>query len=336
MYSKAIRKYIVISLVLGWAITFAYYSLRSKISRNTPNLTHQNESTLKNKLYREKRLAMGTFVEIISPDKRSFKIAFAEIGRIDKLLSKYNRESEISKLNYDGFIKASPETFFIVKKSIELYKNTNGAFDITIEPLMRLWGFTNKDYRIPEKEEIIKTLTLIGSEKIILDDTNQLIKFRLPGMQIDLGAIAKGYALDCAVKKLRAAGITSCLINAGGQIYCLGECFSKPWSIGIRSPNKRIIAGSLKLKDKSVSTSGSYEQYFLKGNRRYGHILNPKTGYPADTDISSITVIAEDGLTADALSTAIFVLGKREGMKISSQFKDVQIKIIDIDNVQNN
>ena len=152
-------------------------------------------------------------------------------------------------------------------------------------------------------------------------------------MQVDLGAIAKGYALDCAVNKLKVAGVSSCLINAGGQIYCLGDFFSKPWSIGIRGPYKEILNNTLKLKDKAVSTSGDYEQYFRKGKKNYGHILNPKTGYSAKTDISSITVIAEDGLTADALSTAIFVLGKNEGEKIAAQFKNVQIIINEINNV---
>jgi len=337
MYSKKVRTYIVISLVIGWASSLFYLSFRSKILKYSSAIDYKIKETTnpKNKIFTEKRILLGTYVEIISTDKRAFKIAFDEIDRIDRLLSKYNPESEIFKLNRSGLIKASPETFFIINKSIELSKATNGAFDITVEPLMQLWGFTNKNYRIPNKREIKNTLKLIGSDKIILNKENNTIKFKLPKMRIDLGAIAKGYALDCAVRKLKGAGIKSCLINAGGQIYCLGDFLSEPWRVGIRGKNKKIIT-TLKLRNKAISTSGDYEQFFIKESVSYGHILNPKTGYPAKTGISSVSVIADYGLTADALSTAIFVLGIDEGKKVASQFKNTRIVISKTDHVQNN
>jgi len=287
-------------------------------------------------LYTDNRIMMGTFVEVISPYKQAAGIVFSEIKRIEDLLSKYKPDSEVAKLNQSGKLKVSPDTFFIIKKSKELWQTSDGAFDITVAPLVDLWGFTDKKYHLPREGEIKNTLKLIGCDKIILHDDDNMIKFKLSGMKIDLGAIAKGYALDCAVNKLRKAGIKSCLINAGGQVYCLGGKFGKPWKIAIKEPRGRDFTGYLELKDKSVATSGDYEQCFIKGKARYSHILNPKTGYPADSRIVSVTVIASSGLTADALSTAIFVLGKEKGKALAKRFPDVEIKIIEKENVQNN
>ncbi len=279
------------------------------------------------KLYHQERIMMGTVVEATSQEERALKIVFDEIGRVENLLSRYIPESEISKLNRLGRLKVSPETFFVIKKSKEFYLASNGSFDITIAPLMDLWGFTDKQYRVPEKRKIKETLKLVGSDKIILRDSDNMVQFKIPGMKLDLGGIAKGYALDCAAKKLKEAGIKNCLINAGGQIYCLGKHFNKPWRIGIAPSRGNKLNGYLDLTDKSSATSGDYEQYFSAGKIRYSHILNPKTGYPADSKITSVTVIANDGITADALATAIFVLGKDKGRELSRQFNDIQVKI---------
>ncbi len=278
-------------------------------------------------LYKDSQVMMGTFVEVTSPDKEAAGIVFSEIKRIEGLLSKYNPDSEVSRLNKSGRLTVSPDTFYIIKKSKAFWQVTDGAFDITVAPLVDLWGFTEKSFHKPDDAQIKKALGFVGSDKIILTENNNVVEFMLSGMKIDLGAIAKGYALDCAVKKLRAAGINSCLINAGGQVYALGDKFGRPWRIAVKDPRSSGINGSLELKDKSAATSGDYEQFFLKGNKRYGHILNPKTGYPADSRVISVTVIAPDGLTADALSTAIFVLGKAGGEALARKFKDTEVKI---------
>jgi thiamine biosynthesis lipoprotein len=329
MYSKKVRKYLIIILVVGWAFTLIFFYLRSRNSTLIPKAGSSDKSQIYigNKLYKEKRLLMGTYIEVASEDKRALEIAFSEIERIDKLLSKYNPQSEISQLNQNGLIKASPETFYIIKRSIDFYKSSNGAFDITVATLMDLWGFTDKEYRIPSKEEIAQTLKLVGSDKIILNESDQTIRFKLNGMKIDLGAIAKGYALDCAVKKLKSAGIKSSLINAGGQIYCLGDYLSKPWKIGITSADNKKILTTLEIENKSVSTSGNYRQNFLENNISYGHIIDPRSGYPVKNDITSVTIIAPDGLSADALSTAFFVLGRIEGKKMLALYKNVEVRI---------
>jgi thiamine biosynthesis lipoprotein len=281
-------------------------------------------------IYKNNRLMMGTFVEVTSPREEASQIVFNEIKRIEGLLSKYDPESQISRLNKSGKLKVDAEVFYILKKSLEFFSQSQGAFDITVAPLMDLWGFTEKEYTVPDIEKIKKTLDYIGSDKIILQEVNNMVKFRLSKMRVDLGAIAKGYAVDCAVSKLKAAGIKSCLINAGGQIYCLGNKLGKPWKVAIQDPRDDKFWGYLNLEDKAVSTSGDYQQYFFKDNKRYAHILNPKTGYPASSGIASVTVIAPDGLTADALSTAIFILGREKGEALAKKYPETQVKIVEI------
>ncbi|MFY9402855.1 MAG: FAD:protein FMN transferase [Candidatus Omnitrophota bacterium] len=280
----------------------------------------------KNILYREKRILLGTFVEVISPDKKAIEISFDEIKRIEGLLSKYNPKSDISILNKEGLILASPEAFYIIEKAKEFYSLSEGAFDITIGPLVDLWGFTKKEYLIPSQKEIEKTLPLIGSDKIILRKKDNMIQFKLQGMKVDLGAIAKGFALDCAVKRLKEERIKDALINAGGQVYCLGTKFNKPWRVAIKGILKK--EGFLYLQDRAVSTSGNYEQFFKYGEKVYGHIIDPKTGYPKIPDFFSVTVITDDSITADFLSTAIFLLGEEKGLALAKKFKDTEVKII--------
>ncbi|EFK96082.1 ApbE-like lipoprotein [sediment metagenome] len=277
---------------------------------------------------------MGTVIEVASPYKEAAGIVFAEVERLENLLSKYKPESEVSRLNKSGKLGVSPEVFFLIKKSKEFWQATDGAFDITVAPLVDLWGFTEKKFSVPTDVEIKNTLRLVGSDKILLHDSGNVVEFTVPETRIDLGAVAKGYTLDCAAKKLKEKGINSCLINAGGQVYCLGKKFGQPWKIAVRGPRQKDFAGFLQLSDKSASTSGDYEQFFIQDKKRYAHILNPKTGYPADAKVISVTVIAEDGLTADALSTAIFVLGKDKAAALAYKFPGVEIKIIE--NAQNN
>lgn len=280
-------------------------------------------------LHKDSRLIMGTFVEVTSPDKLAKNIVFQELTRVENLLSKYKPGSEISRLNRLGKLAVSPETFYILKKSQEFWKLSDGAFDITVSGLVDLWGFTDKKYKVPEESEIKAALKFVGSQKIIFNDEKNVVEFIASGVKVDLGAIAKGYALDCALKKLKENNITSCLINIGGQIYCLGDRFGKPWKIAIQSPRGKDFVDFLELKDAGVATSGDYEQYFVKDNARYSHILNPKTGYPANSGIISATVITNNNLAADALSTAIFVLGKEKGMELIKKFPGTKVKIID-------
>lgn len=310
---------------------YEFYLNRAKtLDPDNEALKESNQNRL---LYNDNRIMLGTFVEVTSNSPRAAQIVFNEIQRIENLFSKYKAESEISRLNQAGKLKVSPDTCYILKKAKEFSLASNGAFDITVGPLIDAWGFSNKQYTVPTRQVIQDTLKKVGSDKIILNSGDCMVKFGLSGMKIDLGAIAKGYAVDCAVKKLKENKITSCLINAGGQIYALGDKSGKPWRVAIKNPRQSGVSGYLEIKDKAVATSGDYEQYFFKDKKRYSHILNPKTGHPAESGIISVTVLAKDGLTADALSTAIFVLGREKGEALAKQFPETEIKIIEESNV---
>lgn len=274
---------------------------------------------------------MGTFVEVISPYKEAANTAFQEIARIEKLLSKYDPDSEISKLNKTGVLAASDDTLYILKKAEEFWKLSDGGFDVTVGPLMDLWGFTDKKYKLPKEEDIRKTLEKVGFDKIIFNNQNNVVKYKTLGIEIDLGGIAKGFAVDRAVNKLKEIGVTSCLINVGGQVYCLGDNSGKPWRVGIKNSRKPGIVENLALKNKAVSTSGDYEQYFIINGRRFSHIMDPKTGYPVDTGVSSVTVIADDSILTDVLSTSIFVLGREKGGKLAKAIGNVQVKVVSVD-----
>lgn len=280
------------------------------------------------RLYKDTRALLGTFVEVISPYREAPGIVFLEMQRVDNLLSKYNPISEVAKLNREGILKASPETYYVIKQSVAFYQMTQGAFDITIGPLLDLWGFTDNKYNVPSKTKIRETLKIVGSDKIILDANDLEIKFKFPGMKIDLGGIAKGFALDCAVRKLREANINSCLINAGGQVYALGDRFNKPWRIALQNPKKEGGFSILELKNQSAATSSNNKSYFVLDGKRYGHLINPNTGYPVESNLASITVVATQGLIADALSTSIFILGQEDKETLLKNFKDVRIEAI--------
>jgi thiamine biosynthesis lipoprotein len=272
---------------------------------------------------------MGTFVEVTSSDPLSNEIVFKEISRIENLISKYKPESEISQLNSQGRFAVSPEVKYLLLRAKEFWLASDGAFDITVGPLMDLWGFTTKKFRQPADDEIRAAMQFIGTNKIIFQPTNNVVEFNLRGMEVDLGAIGKGYALDCAIAALQKAGIKNCLINAGGQIHCLGFNDGKPWRVAVKNPRGKDMVEFIELTNKAVATSGDYEQFFIAGDKRYSHIMNPKTGYPSESGVISATVIAEDGITADFLATSIVVLGKGESLTLLKRFPDTQAKIIE-------
>ncbi|MCU0665908.1 MAG: FAD:protein FMN transferase [Candidatus Omnitrophica bacterium] len=279
--------------------------------------------------HKDTQLLMGTFAEVTSDDPRAAKIVFDEIKRIEKLMSKYDEQSEIYALNKNSQAKVSQETFDLLKKSVWFSKITRGAFDITVGPIVKLWGFSDKKYRKPKNEEIKQALKLVGSKKLIFNLKDNVVKLTVPGASVDLGGIAKGYAIDCAVEKLKEAGIKSCLINLGGQVYGLGDKAGIPWEVAIQKPRSKKYIKRLQLKDRGISTSGDYEQFFILDGVRYTHIFDPRTGRPAQNNILSVSVVSENALEADALSTAIFVLGKKPAAELLKEFPNAQVNIIE-------
>lgn len=280
---------------------------------------------------------MGTFVEITCQDKAAMNAAFEEIKKIENLANKFEPASEISRLNKNGEIRAGPDFLNLIKESKKYYALSGGAFDITVSPLVESWKNKIKEAQekkseglLPAKDELENKLGLVGSDKIFINEDESAVKFARAGMSVDLGGIAKGYAVDKAVLRLKALGINSCLINAGGNIYCLGRKGKRKWHIGIRHPrNPGKIIFYLDLENQAVATSGDYEQYFMNAGKRYSHIINPERGEPVDNGLASVTIIAKDAAAADALSTAVFVLGKEKGQELLGKIDNTEYRIIE-------
>jgi thiamine biosynthesis lipoprotein len=187
----------------------------------------------------------------------------------------------------------------------EIHKNSNSCFDITIGPLTRLWGFLDKSYRVPSKDEVDRALSLVGMDKI--EDSGGFLSLSKEGMELDWGGIAKGFGLDLASQTLKSMGISRGYINAGGDLICWGKNPDhQVWKVGIEHPRERGYIGILFISETSAATTGDYQRFFAEGGIRYHHIIDPHTGFPS-RDKQSVTVIGPQATICDALSTAIFV-----------------------------
>lgn len=287
---------------------------------------------------KETRILMDTFCEISCYDADKGKAiaaidaAFKEMERIERVFSKFDENSEVSKINrLAGMqeLSVDREVLRLIEDSIYYSKLSGGAFDITVAPLMEVWGFVRQNHIVPDNDTIQKTLKHIGYKNIIVDPQRSSIRFLDKGVKIDFGGIAKGYAVDRAKDVLVSKGIKSCLINLGGNIFALGKPPGKPrWKIGVQDPrNKGKLLRTFELTDRAISTSGNYERFFETGGKRYSHIINPVTGQPCH-GIISVTVAAGSAEKADALSTAIFVLGEEKGLSLSRSLKDIKVLIL--------
>ncbi|MGE5604167.1 MAG: FAD:protein FMN transferase [Bacteroidota bacterium] len=261
--------------------------------------------------------AMGTVFEItatgINPGQAIEK-AFQEIKRIETITSNQNG-SELTKLNEAagvGPVKVAPELFAILKKVAESYLDLSGSFDPTIAPIIDLWGFNPEgEPHLPAAGEISRILPLVGFEQVALDAKHQTVFLTVKGSKLDLGGIAKGYAVDRAYLSLQKSGIRSALINGGSSsIRALGKrADGKPWRLGIGHPRQAgELLGTLRLpKDRALATSADNQNFFIHNGERYSHLIDPRTGYPARDKIL-VTVTAPTAMEADLLSTAFFIL----------------------------
>ena len=240
-----------------------------------------------------------------------------KINELDDMLSTGKETSEVSRLNRSGEAVLSPTVANLVKRSLGIYKKTDGLFDITIYPLMELWGFPTKNYRVPSEKEIEEKLKLVGSDKIDFNEETRKISFKNKGMEIDFGGIGKGYITDELVKILTDEKVEAAIINLGGNVFGFRK---KPdgslWNIAIRDPNEpdKYMA-AIRLEDSAVITSGGYERYFEENGIIYHHILDPRTGKPSDSGLKSVSIISKDGTLADALSTSLFIMGEEKAVK---------------------
>ncbi len=281
-------------------------------------------------LHKESEFMLGTFVEVVSPDPRAGRIVFDELKRLQDKLNMFDPESELTELNNSGDLKVSDELFEILVLAKKFYSKTLGAFDVTIAPVSTIWKRSIASISLPTEQEIKDALFGVGFDNVYFDDASKRVKFLKMGLKIDLGGIADGYAIDRAVARLRAGGIDSALINLGGDIYCLGMNNGHSWRVGVQDPRvaKKIIE-KIDLADKAVSTSGDYEQFLVFQNKRYSHIIDPKSGYPSQSGLISATVVADEAIVADALSTALIVLGEEKGREVLKEFPGVTAWVID-------
>lgn len=285
----------------------------------------------RNKPIKETRVALGTFVTIDIQDrnvnnKEIIDSSFALIHKYEDKLSILIENSEISKINSSekNEIQISNDVKNLIDESHKISELSNGAFDITIGTILEKYDFVNKI--MPDSNEIKNMLNLVDY-KYLRTKGNKLIK-KKNNIHIDLGGIAKGYIVDKVIEYLTSQGIQYAAVNAGGDLFVLGNKKNDVWKIGIRHPRSEDeIFGEVSLKNMSIVTSGDYEQFFFINGKRIHHILDPKTGLPANKSISS-TVIAPDATTADALCTAIFVMGPRAGISLINSLENVEAIVI--------
>ncbi|MCF6235871.1 MAG: FAD:protein FMN transferase [Gammaproteobacteria bacterium] len=306
------QKFIFLTLILAW-----------------PQLTSAEW------LSREESI-MGTVVQVeLWHDQKeqahqAIQAVIDEMHRIDRLMSPYKPDSELSKINNLAgrqTVVISDEMMNLIQRSLQFSERTQGAFDITFASVGNLYDYRNKIK--PEPSRLSNKLPAINYRHIKIDPAKKTIYFNQKYVQIDLGGIAKGYAVDRAITLLSDRGITSAIVTAGGDSRILGDKRGRPWMVGIRDPrNKQELVAALPMTDAAISTSGDYERYFESDGIRYHHIISPKTG-ESIRSTRSVTVIGTNTTTTDALSTSIFVLGQIKGMKLIESTPEVEAIIID-------
>lgn len=279
-------------------------------------------------VYKKTKPMMDTLVSITVSAKgadeaeKAMDAAFAAVERFGGLVDYFSGTSQISEVNRMAGIRAvavSPETLALVEAALEVSEKTGGAFDPTIGPVMRLWDFHAK--KMPADEDIRRNLRLVNFRDVVVDRKGSTVFLKRKGMQIDLGGIAKGFAADLAVDLLRKEGITAGVVAAAGDIRTFGlRPDGMGWNVGIKNPRQKDasdeVIATIRLKDRAISTSGDYERWFEHEGKRYHHILDPRTGYPA-VGSRSVSIISDRGAWSDAYSTALFVMGPGKGIALA-------------------
>ncbi len=282
------------------------------------------------------RPLMGTEVSVLlwhedeTVGKEIVDEVFAEASRIDRLMSTYKEDSRISEINRQAAtepVVAGDELFRLLQRSHDISVLTRGAFDITYDSVGQHYDFRNRQR--PDDATVAAERELIDFRFVELDQASGTVAFREQGVRINLGGIAKGYVVERGVNVLRKHGVQNGIVTAGGDSRLLGDRRGQPWMVGIRDPrNEAEVAISVPLEDEAISTSGDYERYFVEGDTRYHHIIQPSTGEPAG-GVHSATVFGPDAVITDALSTSVFVLGVDQGLRLIATLPDYESIVID-------
>jgi len=256
-----------------------------------------------------------------------------EFSAVEKACNRFDDDSELSKLNDSAAaepFRCGDLLWEVLIESKRFYEMTDGSFDVTVTPLMELWGFYRKRNSLPSADEISEAKKHVGLDKVIFDTVKHTLKFSDPGIKMDLGGIAKGYAVDRAASAAVEKGISCGTINLGGNIRCLRNPppGKTKYTVGIRDPfNKDVVSGTIQVADTSIATSGNYEKYVTVGGVKYTHIMDPGTGSPVHGMIA-VTVVTPKGVDSDALSTSVFIKGEDFARKACSRIKGTSILII--------
>lgn len=292
------------------------------------------------KIVRQKLMLMGSNFEITVVAQNAkqgnnyINLAISEINRVSDLISSWKQSSQTTKINKNAGIKpvkVSPELFDLIVRAKQISQITQGAFDISFAPLSSVWKFDGSMNKLPEEEAVEKKLKKVDYKKIVLDSASRTVFLKEEKMKIGFGAIGKGYAADKAKDLLVNKGVTAGLINASGDLTTWGEKpDGSPWKVAIVNPlNKANSFGKLCLRNKAIATSGDYEKFVKINGQRYSHIIDPRTGYPTQSGLTSVSIVAPKAELADALATAIFVVGKETGLNIINQLPQVEAVLID-------
>lgn len=277
--------------------------------------------------------AMDTFFTLTAygPEaEEGLESCILRVRELEALLSVTVESSDIAKINGKGSSNVSKDTYWLIKTAKEICGETEGALDITLYPILREWGFTTGVYSIPEQNKLEELLRREGYSEIYLNEESQTVSVPT-GSELDLGAVAKGYTGDCLINILKEQGVTSAMLDLGGNIQTLGtKPDGSPWRIAVKNPfDSSEMIGVLEVVDKAVITSGSYERYFVgEDGKRYWHILDPADGYPADSGLVSVTIVGESGTRCDGLSTALFVMGKERAVDFWEKRSDFEMILV--------
>ncbi len=291
------------------------------------------------------RMVMGTFARVIAVADNSktaencIEAAFSQLITVDNLMSTYKQDSELSRVNSGAFpdpVKVSATTFEVLQKSVEFSRLTDGAFDVTIGPLVQLWRSAGDADSVPSDEQLAQARDKVGYDKLVLDANDLSVRFTVEGMRLDLGGIAKGWAIDRAIETMQEKGAVGGMIDVGGDIRCFGmpPRGKKHWLIGLQDPEEATDALTvgrpllvLRLTDAAVATSGGYRRFALIEGEKYSHIIDHKTGTSAQS-LSSVSIIADTALDADALATAVSVMGPEKGFALIEALPQTEAVLI--------
>lgn len=302
-------------------------------------LTEGSRYFVQNQKCQKQLFAMDTYMEFTAYGKNSEKAvdaAIEEVQKLDAMLSAENSKSEVYALNEQGNLQATDDLAELILRGKEIYQETDGLFDDTIYPVMKLWGFPTGNYHVPTAAEVQKKLALVDGNKVEIQtrdsdekgrDSKEKANFVTLGadQQIDFGGIAKGYTGQKLAELFQEYGVSSALVSLGGNIQAIG---TKPdgssWKVGIRDPKggQQDYIGVLSVENQAVVTSGGYERYFEEDGKTYIHIINPRTGYPADGDLLSVTIVSKDGTLADGMSTALYIMGYEKACQFWRQHRE--------------